>query len=108
MSEVNNLAIKVEGLAKAYRLGQLGTGALSQDIHRWWHLVRGKEDPFLKIGEVNDREKTGTGNIVWSLSDVNFELLEGQALGVIGKNGAGKSTLLKLLSRVTSPTLGSI
>src|SRR5579872_1107320 len=101
-------ALKIENLSKAYRLGIIGTGTLSRDIERWWALMRGKEDPFLKIGEVNDRTVSGKSDIVWSLKDINFELEQGDALGVIGRNGAGKSTLLKILSRVTSPTAGSI
>jgi len=101
-------AIHVENLAKAYQLGQFSTGTLSNDISRWWTLMRGKEDPYLKIGETNDRTKKGESNIVWSLRNINFEIQEGEAVGIIGRNGAGKSTLLKLLSRVTSPTMGEI
>lgn len=66
--------------------------------------LRGQEDPFLKIGETNDRSKKGASDIVYSLRDINLEVQQGEALGIIGKNGAGKSTLLKILSRVTSPT----
>ncbi len=102
------VAIKVENLSKAYQLGEIGTGTLSRDIERWFAKVRGKEDPFLKIGETNDRTSKGTSDIVWSLKDINFEIEQGDAVGIIGRNGAGKSTLLKLLSRVTSPTTGSI
>lgn len=101
--------IKVENLSKAYQIGQIGTGTISRDLERFWSMkVRGKEDPFLKIGETNDRSTKGQSNIVWSLKDINFEVGQGEALGIIGKNGAGKSTLLKLLSRVTSPTTGEI
>ncbi len=100
--------IKVENLGKQYRLGQVGTGTLSHDVNRWWHRVRGKEDPYLKIGEVNDRSKKGDGNLVWALKNINFEVKQGEVLGIIGKNGAGKSTLLKILSRVTGPTVGDI
>lgn len=100
--------IKVENLSKAYQLGQFTTGTLSADISRWWAMKRGKEDPFLKIGEANDRAQKGTSNIVWSLKDINFEVKQGSAVGIIGKNGAGKSTLLKLLSQVTSPTTGTL
>lgn len=101
--------IHVENLSKAYQIGQIGTGTISRDIERFWITkIRGKEDPFLKIGEANDRSIKGTSDIVWSLRDINFEINQGDAVGIIGKNGAGKSTLLKLLSRVTSPTTGEI
>ncbi len=101
--------IKVEELSKAYQIGQIGTGTISQDLERFFITkVLGKEDPFLKIGQTNDRSVKGDSNIVWSLQDINFEVNQGDAVGIIGKNGAGKSTLLKLLSRVTSPTTGQI
>jgi lipopolysaccharide transport system ATP-binding protein len=101
--------IQVENLSKAYQIGQIGTGTISRDLERFWTMkVRGKEDPFLKIGQTNDRSVKGTSDIVWSLKDINFDINQGDAVGIIGKNGAGKSTLLKLLSRVTSPTTGSI
>lgn len=101
-------AIRVENLSKAYQLGDFGTGTISRDLERFLARVRGKEDPFLKIGEVNDRTTRGESDIVWSLKDLNFEIEQGDAVGIIGRNGAGKSTLLKILSRVTAPTTGSV
>jgi len=106
---MSETAIKVENLSKAYQIGQIGTGTVSRDLERFWtKKVLKKEDPFLKIGETNDRSVKGDSDIVWSLKDINFEINQGEAVGIIGKNGAGKSTLLKLLSRVTSPTTGEI
>ncbi|MGN0221916.1 MAG: ABC transporter ATP-binding protein, partial [Prevotella sp.] len=100
--------IEFEGVGKQYVLGTFGTGTLSQDLNRWWAKVRGKEDPYLKIGEVNDRTKKGDSRFVWALKDISFSVEQGDVVGIIGKNGAGKSTLLKILSRVTSPTVGTI
>ncbi|MBU0697438.1 MAG: ABC transporter ATP-binding protein [Bacteroidetes bacterium] len=100
--------IEVTDVSKAYQLGQINTGTLSTDLHRWWALKRGKEDPFLRIGETNDRTTASEGNVVWSLKDINFNIHEGDSVGIIGRNGAGKSTLLKLMSRITEPTTGKI
>lgn len=100
--------IKVENLAKQYRLGQVGTGTIKDDLSRFWAKIRGKEDPFSQIGEVNDRTQKGNSDFVWALQNINFDVQQGDVLGIIGRNGAGKSTLLKILSRTTLPTKGSL
>jgi len=105
---MSDIVIKAENISKQYRLGQIGTGTLSHDLNRWWYKVRGKEDPYLRIGETNDRTQKGSSDYVWALKDINFEISKGEVWGVIGKNGAGKSTMLKLLSKVTAPTTGTI
>ncbi|HEX8334372.1 MAG TPA: ABC transporter ATP-binding protein [Segetibacter sp.] len=105
---MSETVIEVEDLGKLYRLGEIGTGTLGQDFNRWWARVRGKEDPFSKIGEVNDRTTKGKSEYVWALNDIKFDVKQGEVLGIIGRNGAGKSTLLKLLSKVTSPSKGHI
>lgn len=102
-------AIKIENVSKQYRLGVINTGTLSHDLNRWWTVnILHKDDPYLKIGDTNDRTTRGSSEYVWALKDINMEIEQGDVVGIIGKNGAGKSTLLKILSRVTKPTTGTI
>ncbi|MDP4286115.1 MAG: ABC transporter ATP-binding protein [Bacteroidota bacterium] len=100
--------IKVENLSKQYRLGEVGAGSMRDDFIRWRYRMMGREDPFLTIGDENDRTVKSTSKYVWALKDINFEVKQGEILGIIGRNGAGKSTLLKILSRTTGPTVGSV
>ncbi len=102
-------AIEFNNISKQYRLGLVSTRTLSHDLNRWWQTsVLHREDPYLKIGSVNDRSTAADSEYVWALKDIDFKVEQGDVVGIIGKNGAGKSTLLKLLSRVTGPTTGSI
>jgi lipopolysaccharide transport system ATP-binding protein len=102
-------AIEFNNISKLYRLGLVSSGTLSNDLKRWWQMsILGKEDPFLKVGSVNDRSKAADSDYVWALKDIDFKVEQGDVVGIIGKNGAGKSTLLKLLSKVTGPTTGTI
>ena len=102
-------AIEFDHVGKQYRLGLVSTGTIANDLNRWWTMnILRKEDPYLKIGETNDRSHKGNSDYVWALKDIDFSIEEGDVVGIIGKNGAGKSTLLKLLSRVTAPTVGHI
>ena len=106
---MSQTAIQFDNVGKLYRLGTVGTGTLSHDLNRWWNMrVRHREDPFMKVGETNDRATRGHSHYVWALKDVSFSVEQGDVVGIIGKNGAGKSTLLKLLSQITSPTTGVI
>lgn len=109
MNMKDNIAIEFKNVGKQYRLGRVGTGTLQHDLNRWFQTsILGKEDPYLKVGEVNDRSTKGHSDYVWALRDITFSVEQGDVVGIIGKNGAGKSTLLKLLSNITAPTMGDI
>lgn len=103
---MSNIVIQAENLGKKYCLGTLNRKMLGQEIESWWARRRGKEDPHSYIHD-------GQRNVLlkpydfWALSDVNFKIYRGDAVGLMGRNGSGKSTLLKLLSRITAPTMGT-
>ena len=102
MSE--EIAIKIQGLKKQYRLGQIGGGTLTADLQSWWARVRHKEDPNSKIGS----DQRLIGQTFMALNGIDLTIKKGEAIGIIGGNGAGKSTMLKILSRITAPTQGSV
>lgn len=100
--------LEVRDVSKLYRLGEVGTGTLVHDLNRWWSRLRGGDDPESIVGQINRRDQAPSGEYVWALQNVNFEVQQGEILGILGSNGAGKSTLLKIISRITSPTTGRI
>ena len=105
---MSEIAISIENIGKKYRLGEISTGTIVNDLNRWWAKLRGNEDPLGKVGEENDRTTIGKSEYIWALQDINFKVQIGEVIGIIGSNGAGKSTLLKILSEITVPTTGEI
>ncbi len=103
---MSNAVISVENLSKIYRLGTIGSTTLREDLSRAWARLRGKPDPTLTVGVAHHERREG--DVFWALRDINFEVKQGEAMGIIGRNGAGKSTLLKVLSRVTTPSQGEV
>lgn len=104
LSENKAIAVKMSGVKKVYKLGQIGGGTLQGDLQSWWARIRGKEDPNIKI----DQSQRLIGQTFMALNGIDLTIYRGEAVGIIGGNGAGKSTMLKLLSRVTAPTAGEI
>ncbi len=98
------IAIRLSGVKKRYKLGQIGGATLQEDLQSWWARIRGKEDPNVPVG----MDQRLVGKTFMALNGVDLTVYKGEALGIIGGNGAGKSTMLKLLCRVTAPTEGEI
>ena len=104
MNDEREIAIRLSGVKKRYKLGQIGGGTLTEDLQSWWARARGKEDPNTMIGT----DQRLVGQTFMALNGIDLTVYKGEALGIIGCNGAGKSTLLKHLCRVTAPTEGEI
>jgi len=94
---MSNIAIRVDGLSKRYRIGSPERYRTLRDS-----LTDAISAPFRGRRAGTPRSE----DAIWALRDVSFEVEHGEVIGIIGRNGAGKSTLLKILSRITEPTSG--
>ena len=103
---MNDLAIRVDGLSKRYRIGALQ--AEYRTVRET--LMSALEGPFRRARKLLRGQAYGAAEMdeaIWELRDVDLEVKQGEVVGIVGRNGAGKTTLLKILSRITEPTLGS-
>lgn len=105
-----SVVVHADHVSKIFRLGDVGSHTLTEDMRAAWYKIMGKENPYLKLASENDRTSGNSAgsDFVWALKDINFEVNRGEIVGLVGRNGAGKSTLLKILSRTTTPSQGEI
>ena len=101
------VVIKIEHLAKKYRLGVISRQMLVDQIESWVARKLKRPDPHASIFD-KQTDRMPTPYDFWALQDINLEIKKGDVVGIMGRNGSGKSTLLKLLSRITAPTQGKI